>query len=162
MPTPTTTLDYVTDAFFANSGDITLPAAGTVFQVMLTPTSGSQVTYDVTGNGVTDEHISITSPTGHALSNANLGGTLTVQWTLPTTYAVARVELGGHVSDASGNQLQIESVQAVLGTSATSGQLQFPVSWTDGSGTHTVVEATINVSTEGPNGERSIVIYVFE
>ena len=162
MPTPTTTLDYVTDSFFANSGDVALPAAGTVFQVQLTPTGGSQVPYDVVGNGVTNEHISITSPTLHALANANLGGTLTVQWTLPTTYAVTRVQLGGHVSDASSNQLQIESVQPVLSPTATSGTLQFPTSWTDAGGTHTVVEATINVSTIGTNGERSIVIYIFQ
>ncbi|MCI0636771.1 MAG: hypothetical protein L0206_23070, partial [Actinobacteria bacterium] len=161
-PTPTSTLEVIEDAFFANSGDITLPAAGTVFQVTLTPSGGSPITYDVVGNGVTDEHISITSPTLHALANANLGGTLTVQWTLPTTYAVARVELGGHVSDAMGNQLQIESVQPVLATTATSGQLQFPASWTDGGGTHTVVEASINVGINGTNGERSIVIYIFQ
>ncbi len=162
MPTPTTTLDFVQDSFFANSGDVTLPAAGTVFQVQLTPTGGSQVTYDVIGNGVTNEHISITSPTGHALANANLGGTLTVQWTLPTTYAVSRVQLGGHVTDASSNQLQIEGDQLVLSTTATSGTLQLPASWTDAGGTHTVVEATINVSTEGTNGERSTVIYIFQ
>lgn len=162
MPTPTTTLDFVQDGFFLNSGDVTLPAAGTVFQVQLTPTGGSQIPYDVIGNGVTNEHISITSPTLHALANANLGGTLTVQWTLPTTYAVTRIELSGHVVDASSNELQIESVQPVFSPTATSGTIQLPASWTDGGGTHTVVEAGINVSVEGTNGERSIVIYIFQ
>jgi hypothetical protein len=160
-PTPSTTLNYVTDSFFSNSGDIKLPAAGTVFQVTLTPTGGSPVTYDVPGNGVTNEFIAVTSPTGHALANANLNGTLTVVWTLPTTYAVRRVELSGHVKDASGNQIGVEPDEALLGTTATTGHLQFPSSWTDGGGSHTVVEATFNVTIEGTNGERSIVIYSF-
>jgi hypothetical protein len=160
-PTPTTTLNYVTEAFFANSGDIKLPAAGTIFQVSLTPTGGSEVTYDVTGNAGTNEFISITSPTGHALSDANLGGTLTVVWTLPTTYAVRRIEFSGYVKDASGNQLSIEAVEALIGATATTGHIQFPTSWTDGGGTHTVVEASISVRTDGTNGERSAANYLF-
>lgn len=161
-PTPTTTLDFVQDAFFANSGDVTLPASGTLFQFLLTPTGGSQVQYDVVGNAATEEHIAVTSPTGHALANANLGGTLTVQWTLPTTYAVQRVQLSGHVRDAMGNQLQIEGLAPILAKTATSGQIQLPTQWTDGGGTHTVVEASINVGVNGTNGERSMVIYVFQ
>lgn len=161
-PTPTTDLEFVEDTFFVNSGNVTLPASGTLFQVHLTPTGGSQVTYEADGGNATNEFISITSPTGHAFADANVGGTLTVQWTLPTTFAVTEIDLDGIVFDGQGNSFDFDSVEPILGPTATSGRLQFPATWNDSGGTHTVTGASIDLTVEGLNGERTVVSYTFE
>ncbi len=162
-PTPTTTLDYVQDAFYGHSEPPALvPPAGTLFQLHFTPTAGVPTTYDVVGNGVTDEHITITTPTGHALANANLGGTRPVAWTLPHTYLVTSLNLDGQVQDALGNTLELDAVEPVLGPTATAGTMQLPASWDDAGGHHVTTRAYITVWTTGPNGEFSHVTYEFK
>ncbi len=153
--TPTSSLTIEKDAFFAQVDLAEFPAAGTVFTITVTPVSGSPVSFTVTTTGTTTEPISITSPTGHTLADATLGQPLTVNWTLPKTFPVDSVGFGGHVSTA-GNAFQCQ-VDVTVASTATSGQITFPSTCNGEPAT----EATINVSTNGPNGERNMIIYNF-
>jgi hypothetical protein len=163
FPTPTTTLDYIQDFFPGYSQPPALvPPAGTVFHVHFTPTGGVPTTYDIPGNGVTNEHITITTPTGHLLADANLGGTRPFGWTLPQTYLVASIDISGKVYDAIGNELVVQTVEPFLPPTSTSGTFQFPASWDDAGGHHVTTHAEISVATNGPNGEYSHVIYEFK
>lgn len=147
-------------SFSYNIGPLTgtLPAAGMPFTLTLALSGGGTVSYTQPLNAFTTELIEITSPTGSGLANANLGGTLNVNWTLPTTYAVQRVRLNAFFftgNPTSNNTRRCESEAGVLGVAATSGRLQMlatcegrPVTWVN-----------LSVSVDGANGERSQVIY---
>ena len=148
------------DTFFANTGPLSppLPAAGTLFTVTLNESGGGSVSYTVPLNAFTTELIQITGPTGITLASANLGGTLNVTWTLPTTYAVARVRLSALTFTGPPNDtasLQCETDAGVLGTTSTSGSLNIPATCSG----RAVKNVSINLSTDGTNGERSQVIY---
>lgn len=143
------------DHFIFNTGPLAapLPAAGTVYTVNLARAAGGTLSYPIALNTFSTELIQITSPTGSALANANLGGNLAVAWTRPTTYAVVETQLAA--------VLMTQNFQCIVDTfvtaSATSGTLAMPTTCSG----QPVTQANINVSTTGPNGERSIVIYTF-
>lgn len=143
------------DHFIFNTGALAapLPAAGTVYTVTLTKAAGGTVSYDIPLNTFTTELIQVTNLTGSALSGANLGGSLPVAWTRPTTYAVVETQLSG--------VLMTQHFQCIVDTfvtaSATSGTLEMPTMCNG----EAVTQANVNVSTTGPNGERSLVIYFF-
>ena len=151
------------DTFFANSGPITgtLPAAGAPVTVTLTRSGGATVSYALALNAFTTEQIRITSPSASNLAAANLGGALDVSWTLPTTYPVQQVKFGGWVfTDTSGSgglQCEVEPASFV-GAASTSGTLRLPSTC----GGQPVRKVNINVSANGFNGERSIVIYTLQ
>lgn len=141
--------------FFANTGVLSppLPAAGTPVTVTLQRSAGGSLSYTVPLNAFTTERIAITRPTGTTIPV----GTSTVRWTLPTTYAVERIQVAVlmFTDDSGTGGFQCIKDVPVVSPAATSAQV--------------VVEATCNglpvrlvnldVSTDGFNGERSIVIY---
>jgi hypothetical protein len=142
--------------FFANTGPLSppLPAAGTPVTVTLQLAAGGSVPYTVLLNAFTTELIEITGPTGTAIA----AGTATVSWTLPTTYAVAGIQLSALVFTESSNSssgFQCISEAAVIGPTATTGQVEILAECN-----HLPVKfVNINLSTNGVNGERSQVIY---
>jgi hypothetical protein len=156
---PSGTLDH----YYINSGPLlsNLPPAGSPFTVTLALASGGSVSYTLPINSWTDEAISITSPTGSTLADANLGSSLLVNWTLPTTFPIARVKLS--VLTFTGDQnnpatIQCDTDGPILGITATSATVTVP---TTCSGLP-VLQVNLNLSVDGVNGEREEVIYQFQ
>ncbi|MEJ8839152.1 hypothetical protein [Ramlibacter sp. AN1133] len=145
----------ILDVFFANTGPLTppLPAAGTPVTFMLNRTAGGTVSYTLPLNAFTTELIQVTTPTGTTIGT----GTATVAWTLPTTYAVERVQLTALVF--TGDQTQGLGFQCIVETlvaaNATSGTIDIPATCNG----QPVLTVNLNVSTNGFNGERSMVVY---
>ena len=149
-------------SFFAITDVLTapLPAAGTPIVVTLSKTAGGAAGYTLPLNAFTTELIRITSPTGLTLASAKPGTTVNVSWTLPTTYAVERIKLAAHTFTGPLNlssTLRCITDEAVLANTATSGTLAIPATCAG----LPVLAVNINLSTNGRNGERSIVIYSF-
>jgi hypothetical protein len=160
QPAPGTTIDFVQDAFFTGHMGAPLPPAGTAFTVTVTPTSGTPTQSIVVVNGSGGEPLILTSPApdgSHALAAANLGQPLTVAWKLPTTYAVSSIQVGGFYSDGI-NQQEIDSPP--LPVTATSTTLTIPPTLST-TGTATT-QVTLNITIEGPNGERGTLIYLYQ
>ena len=143
------------DAFFANTGVLSapLPAAGTPVTVTLQKTAGGSVSYVVPLNAFTTELIAVTSPTSTHIAT----GTSSVAWTLPTTYAAARVKLSSlaFTADPSTNSGFQCTNDVTVGPTATSGIVTLPATCHG----DPVLFVNLNVATEGFNGERSQVIY---
>ena len=104
-PTPSTTLDYVLDVYHGTAPVSAPLPVGTRFLFTLTPGDSSGDEYvTVTLGGSTTETVAIVAPTGHSLADAELGGTLTVQWKAPKTFAVRSIELWGECWAFGGTQ----------------------------------------------------------
>jgi hypothetical protein len=156
---PSGTLDH----FYINSGPLlaTLPPAGSPFTLTLTLATGGSVSYTLPINSWTNEAISITSPTGSSLADANLGSTLPVNWTLPKTFPIARVKLS--VLTFTGDQTLPSTIQCdtdgpILGITATSATVTVPATCSG----MPVLQVNLNLDVEGVNGEREQVIYQFQ
>ncbi|MCK6458530.1 MAG: hypothetical protein L6Q95_01385 [Planctomycetes bacterium] len=158
-PTPTTTLPFVTDSFYVNSGPITLPSVPATYTITLNlnPT-GTQV-YTVTTTGSAGEQIQYTvSPTTRSAA-AIKGQTVTVTWTLPTTYALSEVDLSGNMTDGV-TTINIEP-DSIVGVTSTSATLTFtPPAGTPNPATFSPLN--LNLSFTGANGQRSLLIYAFD
>jgi hypothetical protein len=150
------------DNYFINSGPLaSLLPAGTPFTLTLARSTGGSASYTLETNAFTTEAISITSPTGSTLADAQLGQTLNVEWSLPHTYPIASIQLHALVFTGDSNDpntLQCEADGQLSGLDATSGTLVIPATC----GGQPVVQANINLSVDGVNGERNQVIYGFE
>lgn len=146
------------DLFFFNTGPLSapLPAAGTLFTFTLTKAAGGTEVYPVPLNAFTTELIHITNLTGITLPDAHLGGTLPVSWTLPSTYAVSKVNASAILQTA---HFQCEAKPSLpLSVTATSTTLTMPALCNG----EAITQVNINVSTDGINGERSSVIYLMQ
>lgn len=100
------------------------PAAGTVYTFSVTPADATGVrTYTDSVKAQTTETIAITNLTDHTLASVK-GLTVTVNWTLPTTFAIAEVDLRAFVV-AGTSGCDIES-DTNLATTATSGTITIP------------------------------------
>ena len=161
-PTPTTTLPLTFNQFFINSNTLTnLVPAGTPFTFTVTPVSGAADNYTVLSNAFTTEQVSITSPTGSSLADAMLGQPLTVDWTLPTTFAVSKIQLTslaftGSQSDPGTLECNVEAPS--LPADATTGTITSPTTC----GGLPVLEVNLNLSIYGVDGELAHVIYSFQ
>jgi hypothetical protein len=157
-PTPTTQLSYVTNAFVLNPGpQSSLPAPGTVFTFNITPVSGSPVAYTLTSRGVSGEPISFTvTPATHALAQI-LGQSLTVTWQLTKTYPADQIVVHSSVLDT---QTESTVFEQPFGPGATSATMSFPATMPISG--HPIVGAYLNLSIDGPNGERGLVVYNFQ
>lgn len=160
---PGTTVEIDYDEFFANSGVlVNLVPAGTALTVTMTPKTGSPKNYTVHTNAFTTEAISITNLPDSSLGGATLGSPLHVVWTLPTTFAIAEVKLSATVFDGDQTQNTTTSCQVdelILATDATSGDITLPTTVCGSNGA--TVQANLNLSVTGVNGERDSVIYMF-
>jgi hypothetical protein len=157
-PTPTSTIQVLRDLYFY-SVDVPFPPPGTVFTFTLTLATGPVTTFTVTSAASTTDPIVLTSPTGTGLAAANLGQPLAVTWSLPRTFPISAVDFGGQVHTAPPGVSGFEcNVQGQLNASATGGTITLPATCQG----QAVVEANINVSANGLNGERTHVIHFFQ
>ena len=146
------------DTFEINTGTLSqLPPAGTPFTFSLATASTGTVSYTVKTNAWTTEAISITNLTGTALAAANLGSSLTVNWTLPTTFTIARVRLGANVN-AGGYQCKTTDSDTNRGITATTGTITMPATCNGLAAS----DVDVQVEVRGVNGERTSVIYGFK
>lgn len=95
------------------SSNIEVPnQAGSALGLASPPTiSGGRLlnnsVYTDAGQAASSDPVTLTAPTSTVLASANLGGSLTVSWTLPTTYAIAEVKpvpSGQETTNGSGAQ----------------------------------------------------------
>jgi hypothetical protein len=166
QPTPTTQLIVNLDQFsiLSNNLGTQIVPAGTLFTFAVTPASGPVVNYALPSNVFTTELISITSPTSGVFANYSLGVPLPVTWTLPTTFAIAAVNLGiqtwtGDPSNPSTVTCNIngQTNPPVTGTAnPTSGTITIPATC----GGKPVIRMNLGVTVNGVNGEsaRALVI----
>jgi hypothetical protein len=145
---------FIDDEYVADSAALTnVVPAGTQFLFTITPAAGPVAEYTLLSNAFTNEYVSITSPTSPTASNY-IGQTVTVTWTLPTTFAIGAIHLGVHAQDGpNGNSstLTCESGELVA-TNATSGTIAVPGTLTCASG-QTVTQGALVLEIFGVNGE---------
>ncbi|MCG3113741.1 MAG: hypothetical protein MCM46_18205 [Candidatus Manganitrophus sp. SB1] len=167
-PTPGNEIDIIRERFdlcppSCDSLDA-FPPAGTVYTFTVTPSDASgDRTYTDMVRANTTETIAITNLTDHSLASVK-GQTVTVEWTLPTTFAIANVDLRAFVV-AGGSGCDIES-DTRLSITATSGTITIPthcgegeiVSLEDPEGP---VPASISVEVTGVNGQVTNVWFPF-
>jgi hypothetical protein len=142
------------DVFYGSTGVLQppLPQAGTPVQIVVTRTSGAPVTYTLPLNAFTTDPVKFLNVSG----NPAPGGTLTMTWSLPTTYAVQRLHLGVLTFTGSGNSgFECSDDDAILSPGATSAQITLRATCNG----LPVVETNLNLSTTGYSGERSLAIY---
>jgi hypothetical protein len=148
---------FIDDEYVADSAALTsVVPAGTPFLFTITPASGPAVSYTFLSNAFTNEYISITSPTSPTASNY-VGQTVTVNWTLPTTFAIGAIHLGVHAQDGPNGDpstLTCESGE-IVATNATSGTIAVPGTLTCASG-QTVTQGALLVEIFGVNGEYTV------
>jgi hypothetical protein len=160
---PAVTLDH----YIVNNACETpasLPSAGIIYTVKLTTASGT-VNYQEILNTSTTDAVVVTSPIITKLADAHPGSPLTVTWRLPTTFPITSVKLSaigftGSSSDAAtlSCNSDVTGTNAVLAVTSTSGAVTIPATC----GGKTVTEANLNLSVDGVNGERAIVIYTLK
>jgi hypothetical protein len=142
-------------AFFRDAQPPGFPPAGTPFVVTLSPVSRPQTMVTLRSNAFTTEGIVMRGPGGGRLADARLGQPLTVSWTLPVTYQVDNLDLYGNVESA---QYRCDADGPDVGPRATTGTVTFPATCRG----EAVTRAYVNVSTRGPNGERSVADWSFQ
>jgi hypothetical protein len=165
--TPTTTIAYDRDTHWL-SQTLTLattPPAGTTIEVTVTLAGGSTVTVTSEVQATTTETVSFTTGlTGYSTStDANLGGTLSIGWTLPKTFPAAFVELGcSYWGSADPNQQEgyVSGTKNIVGgLPPTSGSISIPaLSPSD----FAVDRAWLSVPITGQNGEMSEAVWYFD
>jgi len=131
-----------------------LPPAGTRYTVTLTRSDGTTTSYVEAIDAFTTEGVRITSPTGSSLADAHLDGTLNVSWALPTTYAIASVQLSGTAYTGEMDlpaTYRCETPWAITSTTATSASLS--VAGTCNGQPVRIVDLLLVVT--GANGEQS-------
>jgi hypothetical protein len=153
-PPPAAPVTYFLDTYFAGADSALTGTPSFTFTV--TPTSGPAVTYTIPSNTVTNQFVTITSPTGTMLADAMLGSARSVTWTLPG-FTIAEVQLGGHVATAVLGGVECQISEQILATNATSGNVMFPTTCNG----QPVQSAVINLNVNGVNGGRTIYIYQF-
>ncbi len=138
---------------------------GTPFTVTLAPAAGGTVSYTLPLNSWTTDPVVLTSPTSTALAAANLGGSLSVSWTLPTTYPVAQVKLGADGQETTGGTGahcsfgQSTPNWPTLGSTSTTATISLPTTCPDG---NPIVTVGINVTTIGVDGEQSSALILMQ
>jgi len=101
-PAPAPKLNFSYQQFTLGGPAVSsLPAPGSVFTFTLTPASGQPFQVTRTVPQTTSQTIAVTSPTGHTLSDAHLGGALTLNWTLPT-FPVQNIDVYVTTNSAAG------------------------------------------------------------
>jgi hypothetical protein len=160
QPTPTTSEDIFLDHSYLEADALTsLIPAGTAFTATVTPTTGNPVTYNLVSNAFTTDPVTVTGLTSFAMSSLTLGQPTTYHWTLPTTYAIARVKLNAIVFTGSqSNSVSCEAKETNLAPTATSGSITIPATCNG----QAVAQVNINLVVTGINGERSMAIVFYQ
>lgn len=158
-PTPNPLNDYVItrDTFFTGANLLSYPPPGTPFTVTVTPVVGSPTVTTLLSGSTTDETIAAsTIPGGHGIAGV-LGQTVTVNWTLPTTFPITEVKLGGYAQNASLQEVNLSSL-STLTTTSTTGQVVIPAQ-VNGQPT---TQSGININVRGAGGIQILYIYFFQ
>jgi hypothetical protein len=157
-PTPATTTQVLRDAFITLIDLNAYPPPGTAFTFTLTPVTGSPTTFTIRTAATTTDPVVLTSPSGTTLADAILGRPLPVTWSLPRTFPIAEVGLGGQVHTAVSGSGGFEcNLQGLVNVSATTGTITLPTTCNG----QAVVEAVVNVQVKGLNGELTGVHHSF-
>lgn len=149
------------DSFGINAVNPSI-SGGAPFTIVLTPSSGSSVTYAQAVNAITNEAIMMTNLTGSTMTDAHLGSQQTLNWTLPKTFAISKVRIGtvaytGVPNDPSTFKCDDMGELVVLGITSTTAQVTIPAQCSN----KTTVEAEIYLQVYGINGELTSVYYTF-
>ncbi len=138
-------------------------SGGEPFTVVVTPANGSPVTYTQAVNAITTDTAGITNLTGSSMTDAHLGSSQTVNWTLPKTFAISQVKIGtvaytGVPDNPSTLKCDDMGEQVVLGITSTTAQVTIPAMCSNLS----TVQAEIYLQVYGVNGELSSVYYTYK
>ncbi len=158
-PTVNSPVSVPKDVFGAS---LPVSPIGTPYAFTLTTSTG-EVSYTDVLQATTTESIQITNLSGHTLNDAELGQPLAVNWTLPASFPIGRVDLVGQVT-AGGTACS--TYAQFSGPSATSGTITLPatcggvpvVSGVTPDGSDPVI---LKVMVRGVNGEETLVEYHF-
>ena len=134
-------------------------AGGMPFTVTVTDNAAVDHSYVLPLNAVTTEAISVSGLTGSHIDNAHVGSAQTVTWTLPRTYPIGRVSLGGVAysgTPGAYNKCDDQGATASF-TSATSASIRIPATCNGQS----TFQAEIYLQVYGINGELSMVYYTY-
>jgi hypothetical protein len=163
-PPPAAPLIFTYDQFVLNGPAVTaFPPVGSTYNFTLASNSGAPQQAARNVRPWTTEAIRVTSPTGHALANANLGGTLTLNWTLPITFTVLNVNVNmvtnssaGMCNAANSNDLPANATSYTF-TSVPTQCLGQPIA--DGASQGSPLSVVVDVT--GTNGEETRAYYAF-
>lgn len=134
----------------------------TPFTVVVTPSGGSPVSYHLNSNAVTSEPVNITNLTGSTMADAHLGSPMTVNWTLPKTFAISQVKIGtvaltGLMSSPSTFKCDNGGMTPVLSTTSTTAQVTIPATCNG----EPTTQAEIYLQVYGVNGELTMAYYTY-
>lgn len=166
-PTPGSTASITRDLYFFNAGAWmgtptinTFPPPGTLISVVLTPTAGPAQTVLISSNATTTSTFTLTSPTNFLLASANPGGSMSLSWTPPPGFLIGGQ--GASCPTFAGSLQQNFEPTSPLTPASTSAGFSLPATLDDGSGPQAVTSVNVNVSIEGPHGERMIIIHTLD
>ncbi|MBI3819841.1 MAG: IPT/TIG domain-containing protein [Planctomycetes bacterium] len=156
-PVPGTFTQFQQDAFFASGDPGQALPAGTPITVTITPVSGPQVSYTYYAKASTSEVTSLTAPTGHTMTDAKLGQTLHMTWTLPVTFPIYRIKASAHVLSQN-FECEVDPINPIFTTSTTFADFNMPALCNG----EAIISANLNLSFDGVNGERIQFLYNFQ
>lgn len=151
------------DAFFLNSSNFgnlsPVPPAGTAYTFVATPASGSAQTYVTKLNASTNDTITLGAgwPSSYTLASAQLGAQQTFRWTLPTTFAVVKVQFNALTFTGANNtgfQCELDENDITYLTGNAGATFTIPTTCNGAA----VLNVNYNLSAEGPSGERVQII----
>ena len=158
---PADNYDVVLDTFFAQSFPGSHPAPGTRFELTFTPMGGgAPVTYETFTRGTTTETVTLTTTPGGTDVADVVGQTVQADWSLPTTFRILRVNSSAHIRHTGSGDSQIIEANEFVGNTTQTATYDIPTH-VNGDLSKPVDNVTINLSVEGPNGERIIYLYSF-
>jgi len=147
-----------TDNFYIpNNGPLSSPVTvGSVYTFYVTRSDATVIAYAEMIKATTSETLNISGPAGHTIADAHIGSSISVNWTLPTSFHVNYITLVGWVNDSNGGFQQPPYINPDI--AATSGSITLPQPTNGG----TVTNAGIAIFITGTKGEQSVVNYIFE
>ncbi|OGA03760.1 MAG: hypothetical protein A3H35_13370 [Betaproteobacteria bacterium RIFCSPLOWO2_02_FULL_62_17] len=138
------------------------PGTGYIFTAALAGGGTQQIVRQVPR--WTNETISMSGPAGHSVANANLGGTLNINWTMPSSFTAAFVNIWLNTASANG-VCNFDITPDSLPPSTTSFAVTMPAATCNGApvadNVSTMMPATLTVNVIGVNGEETEVQWTF-
>jgi hypothetical protein len=153
---PADDFTVTSDVFFVKAANLAnYPPPGTVCNITMTPIGGAPVSYQVVTGATTTETTTLTTTPGGFTIAAVSGQTVTMNWTLPTTFQISRIMTAANAQNASNGNTLVSEVEH--GPTATSGSVSIPATVAGQPTTQT----TVNLGYDGQNGERILHLYSY-
>ena len=153
---PADDFTVTSDVFFVKAANLaTYPPAGTVCSITMTPIGSAPVSYQVVSGGTTTETTTLTTVPGGFAIGSVVGQTVTMNWTLPTTFQITRIVTAANAQNASNGNTVVSEV--AHGPTAISGSVSIPTTV----GGLPTSQTTVNLGYDGPNGERIQHLYSY-